>query len=280
MAQTGIQRLGQNILILDPGFPRGRIHFALFDFDGTLSLLREGWQRIMEPLMIEMICGDNPPTEEIRRRVREYIEESTGVQTILQMEKLVQFVREYGLVPQDRILDPWGYKQIYNARLLRPVTERLDMIHRGEKKREDFLLRGSVELLRALRARGVTLYAASGTDLADVLREAQELGIAEYFHGIYGALRTYEESNKEKVMRRLIEEHRLSGPELAVFGDGPVEISLARQFGAIAIGVASDEMRGYGWNRAKVRRLRKAGAHILVPDFREQATLIDYLFSE
>ncbi|MDZ7374326.1 MAG: HAD family hydrolase [candidate division KSB1 bacterium] len=280
MATSPALKIGRDILVLDPDFPRGEVRFALFDFDGTISLLREGWQRIMEPMMIEMICGDRPPSPEIRTRVREYIEQSTGLQTILQMQKLVEFVREFGLVPEDRILDAWEYKRIYNERLLEPVNARLAMIHRGEKRPSDFLLRGSVELLRALRSRGITLYAASGTDLPDVLREAQELGVAEFFDGgIYGALRTYEECNKEKVLRQILEEHNLSGAELVVFGDGPVEIRLARQFGAIGVGVASNEVRGYGWNRKKVRRLRLAGAHVLVPDFGEYETLLSYLLS-
>ncbi|MDR3173994.1 MAG: hypothetical protein LBU19_07080, partial [Treponema sp.] len=29
--------------------PRGRFRFAIFDFDGTISLIREGWQQIMIP---------------------------------------------------------------------------------------------------------------------------------------------------------------------------------------------------------------------------------------
>ena len=64
---------------------RGRIRHVLFDFDGTISLLREGWQRIMGPVMVEMICGDHPPTPEIEREVDEVIEETTGIQTIFQI---------------------------------------------------------------------------------------------------------------------------------------------------------------------------------------------------
>ena len=67
---------------------RGRLKHALFDFDGTVSLLREGWQLVMAPLMVEMICGDTPPTPEIEEEVREFIDDSTGIQTILQMERL------------------------------------------------------------------------------------------------------------------------------------------------------------------------------------------------
>ena len=40
------------IEILDPRVGRGRIRYALFDFDGTLSLIREGWQQVMIPRSI------------------------------------------------------------------------------------------------------------------------------------------------------------------------------------------------------------------------------------
>jgi len=60
---------GTQIEIINPEAERGRFKHVLFDFDGTISLLREGWQQIMAPVCIEMICGEHPPTEEIRREV-------------------------------------------------------------------------------------------------------------------------------------------------------------------------------------------------------------------
>jgi hypothetical protein len=56
---------------------------------------------------------------------------------------------------------------------------------------------------------------------------------------------------------------------MLVAGDGPVEIRAAREHGAVALGVASDEEKGRGWNPRKAERLEKAGAHMLIPDFRE-----------
>jgi len=58
--------------------PRGNFRHALFDFDGTISLLREGWQGIMAPVCIEMICGGNPPTPEVEAAVERMIDETTG----------------------------------------------------------------------------------------------------------------------------------------------------------------------------------------------------------
>ncbi len=40
------------IEVLRPSLPRGRFRSVLFDFDGTLSLLREGWPQVMIPMMV------------------------------------------------------------------------------------------------------------------------------------------------------------------------------------------------------------------------------------
>ncbi|MGQ9629234.1 MAG: HAD family hydrolase [bacterium] len=270
---------GTEVEVINPEIHRGRIRHALFDFDGTISVVREGWERIMVPLMIEMICGGTEPTKEIEEEVRDYVDRSTGIQTILQMEWLSKKVEEYGLA--ERALTPLEYKKIYNERLLIPVRERLGRLARGEVGRRDLMIEGSEDFLRGLCDRGVVLYLASGTDREYVLEEAEALGVAKYFRGgIFGALSSYEEYSKEKVICRIASDYSLHGSELLVVGDGPVEIRNAKARNAIAVGVASDEVRRQGWNRRKVERLRGAGADILMPDFRWGDALLDYLFSE
>ena len=127
--------------------PRGRIKHALFDFDGTISTLREGWERIMAPVCVEMICGDTPPTPEIEAKVEKMIDETTGIQTIFQMERLVEMVREEGLVPADQIKDPAGYKEVYNDHLLVPVRERLAKLADGSLQREQATVKGVFRFL-------------------------------------------------------------------------------------------------------------------------------------
>ncbi len=259
---------------------RGRFKYVLFDFDGTVSLLREGWQRIMGPVMIEMICGDTEPTPEIEHEVHEYIEESTGIQTILQMEHLVEMVRAHGLVSEDRILDARGYKKVYNDRLMVPVNERIAKLEAGELTLEDVTLRGALDCVRAIRKRGLTLYVFSGTDRADVRNEAGKVTAAQYFDEIWGALASFDEYSKEKVLRDIITTHALHGSEVLVVGDGPVEIRNAKEFDCVAVGVASNEVEGHGWNEEKRERLIRAGADIMIPDFGEHDALIDYLLPE
>ena len=261
---------------------RGRFKHVLFDFDGTVSLLREGWQLVMGPLMVEMISGGGSQSclPEIEDEVREYIEESTGIQTILQMERLVEMVRARGLVPEDQILDAQGYKQIYNDRLMERVNERIKELETGTLTPKDVTLRGALDFLERLSRKDVTMYIFSGTDRDDVRNESRLVGVAPYFQEIWGALREYKDYNKEMVLKEIIATNNLHGSEVLIVGDGPVEIRNARDNDCVSVGVASDEIRGYGWNMDKYPRLVKAGADIMVPDFSDGPALIDYLFPQ
>ncbi|HOE67599.1 MAG TPA: HAD hydrolase-like protein [Candidatus Hydrogenedentes bacterium] len=257
---------------------RGRFKHGLFDFDGTVSLLREGWQQVMGPLMVELICGDHPATPEIEKACNDYIAESTGINTILQMEHLVEMVKEYGMVPADKILDAHAYKKIYNDRLMERVVVRIKDLEEGRLDVNEVIVRGSIDFLRALAARNLHMYIFSGTDQDDVRRESTIVGAAQYFEEIWGALRTYAESNKEMILKAIIAKHDLHGAEVLVCGDGPVEIRHGRELGCVTIGVCSDELKGHGWNMEKRERLMKAGADILIPDFSELEALMGYLF--
>ena len=90
----GLARMAPDpIEVVNPSARMGRFRHALLDFDGTISVIREGWERVMAPLMAEMIAGgEGDPDGAIRREVERYVEESTGLQTILQMDWLVQAV--------------------------------------------------------------------------------------------------------------------------------------------------------------------------------------------
>ena len=273
--------IGNNIRVYNQDIKRGHIKYAIFDFDGTISILREGWERIMEPVMIEAICGNTGPTDEIITTVRHFIDETTGIQTILQMDGLVDLVKKTGLVPENEILNAKGYKKIYNDRLMKPVNERINQLKNGEKNLGDFTLSGSLEFCENLYNRNIKMYLASGTDRVDVMNEAEKVTASQYFTGgIYGAIGSIEEYSKDKVMKQILKENNLSGNELVVFGDGPVEIRNAKANGAIAVGVASNEVTGYGWNEAKIKRLTKADCDILIPDFSESDVLLKYLFKE
>jgi rfaE bifunctional protein kinase chain/domain len=260
------------------------VRFVLFDHDGTISTLREGWERVMEPMMIRAILGeqhdhiDDRTYQRVVTRVQSYIERSTGLPTLRQMQELVGLVRQFGFVPAAQVLDAHGYKAVYNEALMQIVNDRLERIKRGERSREDFIIKGGVELLKALKAKGLTLALASGTDHADVVREAELLGYAGLFDGgIHGAVESVEHCSKRKVLEDVLAKFRATGESILVCGDGPVEIREARRRDAIALGVASDEVRRFSWNYAKRSRLIRAGADYLVPDWSQQDGLLKAL---
>jgi bifunctional ADP-heptose synthase (sugar kinase/adenylyltransferase)/beta-phosphoglucomutase-like phosphatase (HAD superfamily) len=266
---------------------RGRITHALFDHDGTISTLREGWEAVMEPMMMRSIAGGRrseiPPAawKQITRRVNEFIEDTTGVQTLAQMKGLVRLVRDYGYVEEADVLDEHGYKEVYNTALLERVDRRLDKLARGELGVADFTMAGAVEFVNELHKRGVRLYLVSGTDQADVEHEAEALGYAGLFDGgIHGAVGSLAKEAKREVLARIIAELGDESASIAVFGDGPVEMRAAARINGFAVGVASDELRRFGLNTVKRRRLIRAGAHVIAPDFTQRDVLLSWMESK
>jgi phosphoglycolate phosphatase-like HAD superfamily hydrolase len=257
----------------------GRIRHVLFDFDGTISLLREGWESVMIPMMLEMISPLQAASPEIEQEVRRYVDESTGMLTIRQMEWLAEAVQRNGLARE--ALAAQEYKAIYVRRILAKVEQRVGAIARRESTLEMHQVAGAAGFLERLAKRGAILYLASGTDHADVVNEARILGLASYFNDrIFGALDISEAHDKERLIQRILAENGLHGRELLVIGDGPVEIRVAAAQGAIAVGVASDEMRRCGWDERKIDRLVNAGADLLIPDFAQSEALVRFLFPE
>ncbi len=270
--------------VVTENLPLGRVEHAVFDHDGTISTLRQGWEAIMEPVMVKAILGpryleaDENLYTKVVAAVLDYIDKSTGIQTIQQMETLVGMVRHFGCVPHDQILDRWGYKKIYNDALMELVRSRLAKFERGELDVNDYTIKGAVAFLKGLRQRGVKLYLASGTDHDDVVAEVKALGYYDLFEGrIYGAVGDIDKCSKKMVVERILRENKLTGSQLAVFGDGPVELREAKKRGGIAVGIASDEVRRHGLNRDKRARLIRAGADLIVPDLSQDAKLVEYL---
>ena len=71
---------------------------ALFDFDGTISLIREGWQKVMIPYFCEVIeaLGTNENKDAICDEVTEFVDRLTGKQTIFQCIALDEAVVRRG----------------------------------------------------------------------------------------------------------------------------------------------------------------------------------------
>ena len=263
-----------NVLeILRPNPAPGRLRFTVFDFDGTLSLLRAGWQRVMADLMVETLqAAPRAETEaQLRNRTAEPIYGLAGRPTLIQMQWLVDEVRQRGGTPQTAE----AYKHEYLVRLSKRVRHRADL-EAVRQPPERFRVPGALEFVAALHARGVTCYIASGTDETAVREEVSLLGFAPLIADVRGAREDGSDA-KRVVIDHLMAKHRLSAGELAVIGDGPAEIEYARAASGLAVGVASPEDERAGIDGRKRSLLIAAGADVIIPDFSQPAELLAYL---
>ncbi len=275
-----------DIEIIEPVGKR-KIEKVILDHDGTISTLREGWEAVMLPVMIDSICGDKISelsTEEyndLSERCSQFIDETTGIQTIVQMQGLVDMVKKEGYIEKKDIKTAAEYKAIYLDELMVSVNDRIKRFQRGERGVSEYTMLGAVNLLNKLRDKNLTLFLASGTDEENVVEEASVLGYADKFNGgIFGSKGNEIGDAKKIVIERIIKESGSNGENLMVIGDGPVELREGRKVGALCIGVASDEIRRYGLNENKRERLIKAGAHYLIPDFSQLKQLSEIIFDD
>ncbi len=260
--------------------PRPGHSHVLFDFDGTLSLIRQGWPEVMVPMFAEILPAIPGETDEARAKLcYEDIMRLNGKQTIYQMIQLADRIRERGGIPKE----PLWYKHEYLRRLDTRIRHRLDALRDGSAKPDDFLVFGSRHLLELVRKRGLPMYLASGTDEVFVREEARMLDLTRYFgRHIYGALDDYKQFSKKMVIERILRENSIAGEQLLSFGDGYVEIENTKEVGGLAVAVASEEAHnGSGrFDEWKRQRLLGVGADVVIPDFRDAEPILKAVLGE
>src|SRR6266436_197979 len=137
------------IEIIRPGVSARHTRVALFDFDGTLSLIRSGWMDVMVPMMTGILAaqktGETEP--ELRNVVEDYIGRLTGQETIYQMIGLADAVRARGGQP----LDPLAYKRMYLDRLWERIKDRVADLRDKRVPPDRYLVPGSRALLEDLK---------------------------------------------------------------------------------------------------------------------------------
>src|SRR5262245_46000543 len=125
----------EEIEVLRPDLPRGRFRSVLFDFDGTLSLIREGWPQVMIPMMVAALreTGTAETDEQLTAAVEEFVMRLNGRQTIYQMIQLTEEIRRRGGQP----LEPLAYKHRYHDLLMNRIEGRLAALASGAARAED-----------------------------------------------------------------------------------------------------------------------------------------------
>ena len=261
---------------LSPGATASRARVALFDFDGTVSLIRAGWVDVMVPMMVEELLGLNTgeSEQELRTLVEGYVGHLTGRQTIYQMIEFAEQIRKRGGKPRDLL----EYKHIYLDRLMDKIRHRIEQLRSGSLVPDEMMVPGVRRLIESLKERGLTLYLASGTDQPYMREEAALLRVDSYFDGVYGALDDYKKFSKKILIAKIIRESDFEGEEFLGFGDGFVEIENVKEVGGVAVGVATDEPACEKVDRVKRDRLAAVGADWIIPHYRGHAELMNALF--
>jgi phosphoglycolate phosphatase len=251
---------------------------VIFDFDGTLSLIRTGWMQVMVPMCVEQLAalktGESAAT--LTEIVENFVSRLTGKETIYQMMALADAIRERGGQP----LAARAYKKLYLDRLWLHIGSRLEELRRGRVSPERYLVPGARQWLELLSERGLRLYLASGTDDRDVKEEAALLDLARYFDDrIFGAQEDLASFSKALLVQQIVSRTGFSAEELLVFGDGYVEIEEVNKVGGVAVGVATSEPTCLTVDAWKRSRLVRAGADFIIPNFAGAEELAGTLFS-
>jgi phosphoglycolate phosphatase len=262
---------------LRPGAHAANARVVLFDFDGTVSLIRSGWVQVMVPMMVEILLDlkTGETEEELHAIVEDYVGRLTGRQTMYQMIEFARQIEVRGGTP----LDPLEYKRLYYARLDGLIQDRIAGLRNGHTPPDRWIVPGGRRLLETLRERGLKMYLASGTDQAYMREEARLLAVDHYFDGgVFGALDDYKSFSKKILIEGLIASSEFRGDQFLGFGDGYVEIENVKQVGGVAVGVATDEPYCVQVDAAKRQRLAGVGADWIVPNYNCYEELMGALF--
>lgn len=262
---------------LRPGVSANSARVCLFDFDGTISVIRSGWMDVMVPMMVEILLDlkTGELEAELRAVVEDFVWRLTGKQTMYQMIAFAEEISKRGGTP----LDPLEYKKMYLELLHARIRYRLDELRQQKAPPEKYLVPGARELVAALKERGLRLYLASGTDQQYMREEADLLDVARYFDGrVYGALDDFRSFSKKILIQRLIADSEFQGSEFLGFGDGYVEIENIKEVGGVAVGVATAEPDCRTVDEWKRGRLAGVGADFIIPNFLERDELLHALF--
>jgi phosphoglycolate phosphatase-like HAD superfamily hydrolase len=254
--------------------PHARV--VLFDFDGTLSLVRTGWMQVMVPMMVEILAElkTGESEDELRRVIEDFVWRLTGKETLYQMIELAEQVKLRGGTP----LEPLAYKRHYLDRLSEVIRDRIEALRSGACPPDNYLVPGARAFLEELRERGLKLYLASGTDEVYMKHEADLLDVSRYFDGgVYGALDDLAAFSKRMLVQRILALPGIAGGQLIGFGDGYVEIEEVKQAGGVAVGVATDEPECRVPDEWKRQRLIGVGADYVVPNFLEGPRLLEMM---
>lgn len=235
----------------------GSLKLAVFDFDGTLSLLREGWATVMAQQGVELL---DDPTRQAELELEMLM--LSGKPSIMQMQRLIEIAQAAGRPhPSDAEL-----LQQFQQRLAGILHARLNAV--AGSPRGAFCVPGAIEILDELKLLGIPCVLVSGTLKDYVLAEAELLGVLHYFGDeVYAPEANNSTFAKTDVISGLLSQRGLEGAQLIGFGDGYAETVAVRELGGYVVGLATRDIGEDGLNTMKEGMLYRLGADIVLPNY-------------
>lgn len=259
-----------SVEIVTPDFPRGGFRVAVFDFDGTVSLLREGWSRVMADMGVELLSDPAAFAFLELEMLR-----LSGKPSVFQMERLREIAAERGKSA------PPGADLLaeFNRRLAALTDDRRKALANGTDPPEVWAVPGTHDLLADLQKRGVVLALASGTPVEAVRAESELLKLTPFFGDrVFAPEGASGEFSKRVVIENLLGELGVGGGDLIGFGDGFAETVEVKRAGGVAVGLATVEAGRGGMNATKRRMLIDLGADAILPHYDPAGELAEWLF--
>jgi phosphoglycolate phosphatase len=235
----------------------------IFDFDGTISLLRSNWVDIMQS-QFELELGNSiDKYPELRQAIRNYILESAGAPSIQQMEQINVFKAEYA-ADVDR-KNSAGYKKHYESMLDVELQQKYAKIQANVNMIDLYLVPGVKAFLQHILDAGSKIYLASGTDKKHVQHETHLLNLSVYFTKIYGPSDENVNATKGAAIDDISNHEQVSNTDMIVVGDGPEEIRQAFKRSIPSIGIVYEKDKSL--QKYKTKALENAGATFIINDF-------------
>ena len=261
------------------GNPRPKPYrVAVLDFDGTLSLIREGWSRIMADLGRDVMMEQGrKPDSQVVDFFQEQMLRLSGRPSLVQMQKLAEELSIRDVVPPS----PEALHEEFLRRLYFQIADRKLDLAAGKVKPESWTVPGTHALLDELQRRDVLLYLVSGTDIEAVREESEILRLTDYFGPrVFAPSRATPNFHKRDAIASILKDAGTAGEEVIGFGDGFSETVEVKRIGGTAVGVASVEVGKNGINTQKRDLLTEWGADPIIPDYRNPVDLIDRLWGK